>query len=610
MKKLMLIVLLFVSNPSIPSVLDDNIITALHSLKTSHNRLHTTQINALSIIVFAISADEMSSIEHRLKKITSIKYQRLGFMPAFLISIQPNEALLREVSQFSGVARLSLKPTGKEESQVTSQSILLEPSADYPNISNWYAHGYSGENQTVGLLDSGIAREHMGLRGKTIHIRQEPGSFYDHYIHGVRTAHGTGIACIYAGIGSPLFEQEKGIASQAETIEMALAGDFASESSDELGMFLTFNSLDWLLHRAPKKPDIINYSFGHGASTCPDCPDWSGISKIVDYVINKQHILWVKSAGNQGWGEPSYQAPYTSKLTIPADNYNGLTVANMNYALGLLVQNTPSRFFHQIMNSSSRGPTKIGRKKPDIAAPGNKTRTCAPDPSVYNYIHYSSLMDYQHGYRLMGGTSSATPHVGASVLLLKSAGIIDPKAIKALLINSADAWDDGAVPVADPDKQEITHHQVDGSMWNPTYGWGYLNMDKAFHERNNLLSLSLSSTKPTLSFEVYLPVGGKVTLVHERRVGHEKDGREWSLTPLELKLHDKNTHQLIDIDKSKIDSVHQVANCHRTQDVMHCNRDDLDRWVTITVSLNSDHIDGADEETFSLAYSAQVNTHI
>lgn len=599
--------LLFIASSSIAGVIDDNLTARIHTLniqQSIHNQNATINKAMLSLIVFAISKQDMQALEQNLKQITAIKVQRLGFMPAFLVAMPANETLLKEIAQYHGVARLSLNSLGEEESLLTSQSILVEPSDEYPNLSNWYAHGFFGQNQTVGLIDSGLAVEHPSLAGKAIFIRQESGSHYDHYLNGVRTAHGTGVACIYAGMGSSSFEQDKGIAFGANTIELGLAGDLDSEGSDELGMFLTFNSLDWLLNRAPKKPDVINYSFGNGDSTCPDCPDWSGMAKVVDYVINHDHILWVKSAGNQGWVEPSKHAPYVSTLTTPADNYNGITVANMNHTVSFFPEGTPNRLYHQITNSSSRGPTKYGRKKPDITAPGNRTRTCAPDPSQYDYIHYSTAMDYRDGYRLMGGTSSAAPHVGASVLLLKSSGIVLPMAIKALLINSADAWDDGGVPVQDAKEPESSHHQVQGSAWNPTYGWGYLNMDKAFQERNNLIYSTLSVTEPKKSFEIYLPAGGKVTLVHERRVGHKKDGKEWALTPLQLDIYDKESHELLAQDKSEIDTVHQVANCHRKTNESTCSHLDKGRYVIVTASLESTSIDGASSEPFVISYSS------
>lgn len=612
MRKSLLLSICFISTLIHGGQIDENVLT---KVRTVNAAVHTTYQSSLAatpaapqkitLILFANSVNDMMQIEAKLKRLSDVNYQRLGFMPAFLVSLSADENLLNEISQYAGVARVSLDIHGQEENYLSAQSILLIPSEGQPQLSNWYDNGYSGQEQTVGLLDSGLAAEHPSLKDKTINIRKEPGSHYDQYLNGVRTAHGTGVACIYAGgAGESPFENEKGIAHETPTIELGLAGDLDSEASNELGLFLTYTSLDWLLNRAPKKPDLINYSFGNGDAACKTCPDWSGMAKVIDFVINHEHILWVKSAGNQGWYPPSDKAPYYSTLTIPADNYNGLTVANMNHVLANFPDGTPNRLFHQITNSSSRGPTLLGRKKPDIAAPGNQTRTCAPDPSVYDYIHYTNAMDYRNGYRLMGGTSSAAPHVGASALILRSAGIQDPMAIKALLINSADAWTDGGVPINDPELPEPAHHALQGSHWDRSYGWGYLNMDTAFKEKDNLIYGKLTVNEPTQSYEIHLGVGGKVTLVHERRVGHTSDGREWQLTPLHLEIYDKETHELIASDNSDIDSVHQVSNCHRAENETACSAEDMDRNIIITVTnATPSLIDGSPEEPFVISYS-------
>lgn len=129
---------------------------------------------------------------------------------------------------------------------------------------------------------------------------------------------------------------------------------------------------------------------------------------------------WAKSAGNQGVG--------TNTMTVPGNNYNGLTVANM------FDNNTLSRSDDVIWFESSRGPTVDGRKKPDLAAPGEQTMTC----------------NSSGGYSNLGGTSSAAPKVGAASLLLMDGGNWDPRAIKAVLINTADSWDynNAAAPIS------------------------------------------------------------------------------------------------------------------------------------------------------------------
>lgn len=242
-------------------------------------------------------------------------------------------------------------------------------------------------------------------------------------------------------------------------------------------------------------------------------------------------------------------------------------------------------------------------EKPDITAPGNDTRTCAPEPQAYQ-LHYTPSMDFHDGYRLMGGTSSAAPHVGGAILLLQDAGIHNPMAEKALLLNSADAWTDSGRPGPDDPHYFYTggHFPVMGSEWNPTYGWGYLNMQQAFEQRANIIEDSLTINRPVQEYQAWLPAGGKVTLVHERRVGYLLDNSEWRLSHLSLELYDANTQQWITSDNSPIDTVHQVANCDRKPNERRCSSHIMARRVIIRVTLLSSVLDGSPSEPFALVF--------
>ncbi len=435
--------------------------------------------------------------------------------------------------------------------------------------------------------------KHPVLAQKKMVIRKEGGSRYSDYQNGVRTAHGTGVACIYSSTDP----QYKGIAYGAKTIVSGLSGE---ETADLQNIMLTLSTLDWMLKRSGTRPTIINYSIGNGVLSCPNCPEWSGLAKVIDYVVNHEKILWVKSAGNEGYIEPTKQIPFASKLTVPADNYNALTIANMNTINhnSMVNYKTADREQHSIHVTSSRGPTPFGRRKPDLAAPGFDTRTCAPDPHTYGF-NYSVAMDYHEGFRLMGGTSSAAPHVGASALLLQDAGITNPMSIKALLINSADAWTDNGK--ANPqDGATINHFPVMGSEWNRTYGWGYINMQKAFDQRMDLIEGQVSFENPVQEFQTILDVGEKVTLVHERRVGYFKNSIEWKLSHLGLEIRDLDTQKLIVSDDSPIDTVHQVANCKRPEGQKNCSNETKAIRALIRVKLLNRTIDGSSSEPFAL----------
>ncbi len=599
MQTLFLSIILLALNSSAFSkaLIDRDVLASIHE-----HGVTSLQTESIPILIFLKSRTHTDSFLSELNAIPGVVAKPLHFMSAVAAVIPKDWLLVNKIANHNATTQISLNKAGAEELEVSAQSILLTPSSTYPTINNWWQHGYTGQYGVLGLIDSGVAVEHPGLFNKTIIVRQETGSEYSRYLGGVRSAHATGAACIYAGVGSGSFSLEQGIAYGVPTILTGLAGEGAGDKDD---LLLTTTTLDWMLTRARVRPTVINYSFGNGLIGCAVCTDWSGLAKVVDYVVNHEKIMWVKSAGNQGFTEPTDSMPFPSTMTAPADNYNGITVANMNPTItqqGISYQ-TPNRSQHTIRYTSSRGPTLYGRKKPDITAPGNDTRTCAPEPQAYQ-LHYTPSMDFHDGYRLMGGTSSAAPHVGGAILLLQDAGIHNPMAEKALLLNSADAWTDSGRPGPDDPHYFYTggHFPVMGSEWNPTYGWGYLNMQQAFEQRANIIEDSLTINRPVQEYQAWLPAGGKVTLVHERRVGYLLDNSEWRLSHLSLELYDANTQQWITSDNSPIDTVHQVANCDRKPNERRCSSHIMARRVIIRVTLLSSVLDGSPSEPFALVF--------
>ncbi len=585
--------------------IDGDVLSSISELDT-HKSSALFAPQFLSILIFLNSAKDSTEVLQFLNDIGGVEANLLGFMPVIAAVVPKDKAILTRIADHVAVAQISSNRAGAEELEMSAQSILLTSSPTHPTVSNWWDHGYTGQRGVIGLIDSGVAVKHQGLLNKKIIVRKEPDSGFFNYPEGIRSAHGTGVACIYAGLGTHYFPRDVGIAYGARTIVTGLAGEGVGEASD---LFQTLSTLDWMLTRAKVKPTVINYSFGNGLLSCPSCPDWSGLAKTVDYVINHEKILWIKSAGNFGFIEPKSEAPFASTMTVPADNYNGITVANMNPTVtqdGVSVQ-TSDRHLHVISSGSSRGPTLNGRKKPDLTAPGTDTWTCAPDPELYPF-NYSDAMHYQGGYRLMGGTSSAAPHVGAAILLMQDAGIDSPLMEKALILNSADAWTDNG----EPGPQDIVegykngHYAVMGSTWNRTYGWGYINLQKAFDERNNVVEDQLSPQRPVIEYHAVLPVGAKVTLIHERRVGYLKDNTEWKLSHLLLEIYDAKTNQLIARDDSSIDTVHQVANCDRAVGDRVCSDTTKEIQAIIRVTLLSSSIDGSSDEPFALAASVPL----
>lgn len=445
--------------------------------------------------------------------------ERVGVVNA-VAAVIPAGAL-EKLASYPGVTEIAYNQPGKPE---------LDNQVSSLGVSAFWNDGYDGGIWDVGVLDSGVDQNHPAISGHT---------FYENYA--TNGSHGTGVACMYGSTDAT----RKGLAFGLNAIIVDDAGDTATSMA----------GADWMLRFAGDDPEVINYSWGNGGASGSD---WSSMARFVDAVVFDYNTPWAKSAGNEGFG--------TTTLTIPGDNYNGMTVANVDD------QNTVTRSDDSIRSTSSRGPTLWGRKKPDIAAPGHNTRTCTPGG----------------GWGDLGGTSSAAPKVGAATLLLTDAGHWDPKTIKAVLINTADAWEDNNTETAADDSQ------VSGKEWNKTYGWGYIDLWHANFHRDDYFTGSVNPKGQLGSYKLYKGyayTGDKATLVWEREVDYNNAATPTayrSLSDLDLRLYKESDNSSMDSDLTVSDNVHQVAATSSGDAV-------------VKVYAYSSSFDGATTEPFALA---------
>lgn len=265
--------------------------------------------------------------------------------------------------------------------------------------------------------------------------------------------------------------------------------------------------------------DVINYSFG---SSDPMVDDDDDMIKFWDGYVHGTSTTMTKSAGNSGSGAKT--------LTSPAGTWNGIVVANVN------MNGTTARDNDTVNAGSSRGPTPAERKKPDIAAPG--TSIMAP-----NHNWEGANPDFVS----KTGTSMAAPMVGGAATLLRSQGISNPRAIKAVLINTAD-------------------FMQGNTTWDAAWGWGYMNLERAYLRRFNYFVTSVTPRNTTGEYRLYrVPnpaVGDKATMVWHRRVNYNNTSIPTvvnNLSDLNLRFYRESNGAAHDSSLSPRDNVEQVV---------------------------------------------------
>ncbi len=276
------------------------------------------------------------------------------------------------------------------------------------NSLNGNSKNYTGEGVGVLVRDDGEVFDHIDFKGRVDQSLSEAS----------RGDHGDGVAGILCGAGN-LNPDNAGMAFGAFMYVTDYSALF-------IGPTMELHNNNNVL--------VTNSSYSDG---CNDGYTFS--TEIVDQqMIENPTLMHVFSAGNDGESNCGYGAGNVWGNITGGHKIgkNVIAVANTNF-LGTVVE------------SSSRGPARDGRIKPDIAAHG---------------FRHESTAESQ-GYMTFGGTSAAAPVVAGVTALMQDAHMQlygepgEAALLKSLMLNTA--TDNGNVG---PDF---------------IYGWGLLNADKA-----------------------------------------------------------------------------------------------------------------------------------
>ena len=224
--------------------------------------------------------------------------------------------------------------------------------------------------------------------------------------------------------------------------------------------------------------EVINVSFGAPAQSDNE-------ANSDDVLTSVFGVGQVFAAGNENTdGSPTVGNIGRNVLTVGGFNDVGTVSSDDDVVLGV----------------SSRGPTPGGRKKPDLTAPAGAV--IAPSAA---WNSPPSNPDFT----AMSGTSFAAPHVAGAMTLLEGAGIPDPMAQRAILINSARDWNGASTGLAG-----WTPPQVG---WRPEVGWGELDLTTALAERGNYRLGAVKAGEAAYFAAADVTAGSKATLAYELR---------------------------------------------------------------------------------------------
>ncbi|WP_100333128.1 S8 family serine peptidase [Bacillus alkalisoli] len=332
--------------------------------------------------------------------------------------------------------------------------------------------GLYGQGQIVAVADTGLdtgrndSSMHDAFRGKitAIHALGRSNNANDPNGHGTHVAGSV--------LGNAL---HKGMAPQANLVFQSIM-----DSSGGLGGLPS--NLNTLFSQAYNNGARIHTN-SWGA---PVNGAYTTNSRQVDEYVRNNDMTVLFAAGNEGPSSGTISAPGTAK--------NAITVGateNLRPSFGSMADN-----INHVASFSSRGPTRDGRIKPDVMAPGtyilSARSSLAPNSSFW--------ANHDSKYAYMGGTSMATPIVAGNVAQLrehfmKNRGITPkPSLLKAALI--AGATDVGL------------------GYPNGNQGWGRVTLDKSLNVAfvNETTALS-TGQKATYSFQATAGKPLKISLV-------------------------------------------------------------------------------------------------
>lgn len=436
-----------------------------------------------------------------------------------------------------------------EDSMLHSDLTIIDDATLVNAAGGLWDSGYDGGIYDPAVIDSGLDLSHPGMVNSVSPLRDNfwtwylvaangSANFADIFSADDLQGHGTHVSGIVGSYGTAIYPDHLGLAFGIDKLVTLKAG-WLNSSTGGASMFWSdkYNVVDRALYDTGNlqggsfSDDVDGMNLSYGGSTTSDDTDGG---RFWDSVVSTYSDLPVTiSAGNSG--------PNNTNFNDPAVSYNAIAVANAND------RGTAGRDDDIINSGSTVGPTAGNRRKPDLAAPG--TTINAPNNDWETELDYIDKT----------GTSMAAPAVLGVIMDLNDAGVFDEKAVKALLINTAQKNEPGI----------NIENDTDG--WDPAVGWGLMNAFSAYIHRFDVFQDSVTPRDTGGDYQLYKgvmrdegPTGegrDRATMVWNRHATYDTAAAPstyYSLVDLNLRLYGETSNTLINSDLDGNDNVHQV----------------------------------------------------
>lgn len=384
-------------------------------------------------------------------------------------------------------------------------------------VSNPSGLGLSGRGEIVGVADSGLdtgdpATVHPDFAGRVAAFHSWPvASDWGSVVTNVgeddgpadtRSGHGTHVAGSVAGNGTASLavqtEPVRGLAHEAllvfQAVEQRLKWTTAYRNAyyqryrrypPDYGLAGLPVDLRTLFQQAyDAGARIHNNSWGGG-----DFGAYDEYCEAVDrFMWEHKDFLILFAAGNDGSDGDRDGIVDPGSITPPATAKNGITVGAAesvraqggyqsgwgqlwpaDYPAGVLKTDKPSDNAADIAAFSSRGPTRDGRFKPDVVAPGTNILSTRSQALASGVTPGWGAWSKSNKYMFDGGTSMATPLTAGAVAVLrqylrqvKRRAAPSAALVKATLLHGAQRWRYRLAPAPED------------VLWDDAQGWGHV----------------------------------------------------------------------------------------------------------------------------------------